>query len=184
MENLKNASIAVVVSVVVVVLGFTLLNKPTEQAIPPQQLGAVPGNSIEGKYFTVGGVERAYVRMEVIATSSVPCVTKNPFSASSTLVQWTAHFSDTPTDQAAYNQDMDFATSTNAYLNATSSQSIINDIPLASDKQKSVTWYNTNTGQSPKYLMRATDYVGMKMATNTPGVDLFTGVCTAIFQKL
>lgn len=192
MDNLKNVSISVAVSVVVAVLAIvtslTFLNRPIEQvSIPPAQLGAMPGNQIEGQYFTIGGVEYAHVRMANDATSSVPCMTKNPFSATSTLVSFTARFTQTPTDQAAYNQDMDIATSSSSDFwpgSATSSQSIVNDVKLPSNGSKLITWNNNSvTGAAHNYF-KPGDYLGAKMATNTPGVDYFTGVCTAVFQKL
>lgn len=181
MENLKNVGIAIVVSAVVVALGFTLLNKPTEQAIPPKQLGAVPGNSIEGKYFTVGGVERAYVYMPAIATSSVPCVTKNPFSATSTLLSFTARFTDTVTDTT---RGMDLATSSNAYLSATSSSPIVVNWQEPSNAAMDFLWAGQTTTGYAHYSLKPTQYIGLKVATATPGDDTFTGYCTAVFQKL
>src|SRR3990167_9839780 len=100
MNNLKIVGISLVVSALVGVVGFSFY--PTspndDRPIPQDNLGAVPGNSIEGKYFTVGGVEFANVRMNAIATSSVPCVTKNPFNGDAAIKSFTANFSDVPTE--------------------------------------------------------------------------------------
>ena len=185
MNNLKSGGIAVVVSVVVVSLGLFFYggSTTTERVIEKENLGAIPGNNIEGKYIIIGGVELAYVSMPMIATSSVPCVTKNPFNATSTIIQFSAIFTDTVTDIAGV-PAMDFSTSTNAYLNATSTTPLVANWPIKSNSSDEFLWRaQTVTGET-HYTLRANHYIGLKNATTSPGVDTYTGYCTATFQKL
>lgn len=184
MNNLKSLGITVVTSVVVVALGFFFFGgSTTERVIEKEQLGAIPGNNIEGKFVTIGGVELAYVKMPMIATSSVPCVTKNPFNATSTLVRFTAVFTDMITDGAGI-PGMDFSTSSNAYLSATSTTPLVANWRFTSNTPDEFVYApSTVTGDS-HYTLGVKQSVGLKNATTTPGVDTFVGNCTAVFQKL
>ena|SRR3990167_513017 len=92
--NSKNISIGVgVILAVVFGVAFlkqtTVLNQVTVD-VPKQSFGAIPGNSIDGNQFCVGGVCKDYYRQTMSNASSTMCAIKTP-SATTTLNRFVAN---------------------------------------------------------------------------------------------
>ena len=200
-NNVKNILVSVVTAVIVVGLAFMFVQQDNQGTpIPQEQLGATPGNVVEGKYFTVGGVEYAYVSQGMYATSSVPCAFRSPFATATTsaqlarLVSFSAQFSDT----MLATHVVSLSTSTHPVLAATSSKSLVFEYPLPSSSAASFFWEANQTGSTTKlyepqdmpadgsspFFLRANESIGLKIATSTPGGDKVAGRCAAVFQKI
>jgi len=81
---------AAVVALVLSVLAIT--NKPVKQVIErvvEKQIGAVPGNSVDGREWSVGGVNKIFDSQNFKSATSTFCVIKPP-TATSTLIEFTA----------------------------------------------------------------------------------------------
>lgn len=194
--------VSFVVSVAVAgVLVFVTRQEPTEVRIPQDRLGAVPGTEIEGNYFTVGGVQLAYVRQSLIATSSgaTSCTFKNPFSTFALVRSFGVNFSTT----SVVAQKVSVATSTNQYLSSTSSPAFVFENSVPADATAHVFAWQPGVGTSTlinkahsadgrnqlkdgttPFFIRSAEYIGLKTATSTPGKQELRGTCTAVFQKL
>lgn len=202
--NAKNLGVSVVVSVVVVIVGLYFFGGSTvERVIEKENLGAIPGSSIEGKYLTVGGVNMAYITSAFPGNASTTlCTMKNPFSKDAQLVSFSVKISSSTNATAA---KASVSTSTNAFLSATTSPTIVFEkvIPIRQTSY-SFNWVprlatgssTTATsklfqeqevvlrnGESP-FFLRSTEYVGIKVATSTPGKEYQRGTCRAIFQEI
>lgn len=181
MDYIKFVAVSVVVSVVVAFGVFqTFKTSPTEVPIPQDTLGATPGNSVEGSYFTIGGVDFAHVKTSWIATTSRVCIIKNPFpNATSSLVAFTAR--NTNTINGANTFDVGTTTHANGY-GATSTPKILQGFVIANLK---MTGTDGETGNKLPVLIDKRESINMtRYATGTAGTDNYTGVCQATFMKL
>lgn len=213
MDKVKTVVVPAVVALVVAAVGVVYFApEPTEVNIPDDQLGAIPGNSVEGKYFTIGGIEYAHVFSPMIATSSVACTFKNPFNATSTLTQFTASFTETLGTKVSLATSSAAIPHGTAASTATSTRMLVHEYPLASNTTDEFVWTpstfagiaSTSQGQP---LNRATMVLGVKSGNNAHGVSLhlinpkhyvtlksstgtptatesFEGRCSGVFQKL
>lgn len=214
MNNLKTAGVALVVSVLVVAIAFALTPKQDGGTpIPREKLGATPGNVIDGKYFTVGGVELAYTSSNMIATSSVPCVFKNPFATATTsaadqaaLLSFSAIFYGADNGNVGGGSKVSLSTSTNQLLSSTSTKNFVFEytLPASRTATSSLLWvpdlavttstavngsklvsYKQQKDGTSGYFLRSNEFVGLKVATSTPGASHpFKGKCSARWQKL
>src|SRR3990172_4699317 len=124
-ENLITVAIAVILSVGAV----TFL--PSDNTVIPtdvsnEDLGAIPGTSVDSQEFSIGGVRYAYINKTMAATSSAVCAIKNPFGSNPALIQFSANFTDTPTAATV----VTVSTSTQKMLGATSSPALVIDRAL------------------------------------------------------
>lgn len=199
---MNNNVLVVIVAVAVLGTGFALLAKPTPQInvnLPEQSqtYGAVSGPSVEGPYFTIGGVETYYANQSFNATSSTICSIANPFGATSTIR--TIGASRTATGiggtQAFY---LSTTTSTGRY--GSSTPAFVADY-RATTANFAFSWSAggaTSTNQMLG-LLQPSDAVGqstailgplevitLRIATGTPGTfsTYMTGRCTAELQRL
>jgi hypothetical protein len=186
MNSVKVLGISTVVSVVVVTgaLSFGLFSSGTkviEREIPKKDLGAIPGNAVEGSYFTIGGIEYAHIKQPWIATTTRVCIIKNPFpNATSTLLSFTAK----NTNLVVGANTFDIATTT--HLNgfgATSSQAILRGFTVATNEYAATDGVN-GSNNIPTLLFPKENLNLRRYATTSAGTDNYTGVCTARFQKL
>lgn len=186
MDNMKNIVVtSVVVSVVVVLAAYFVLprgNTVVNNQIPDNTLGAVPGNEINGNFFTVGGVERAYVKQNWIATTTRVCMIPNPFRATSTLVSFTAR----NTNTVAGANSFDISTTTHAGgYGATSSTYILRDFTIPANSYNQTDGYTNGSSANLPVVISGRESVRLfRSATSTAGTDNYQGICTAIFQKL
>jgi hypothetical protein len=179
---------SVVVSIVVVLAGYFLLPNGTTvnnttTTIPQENLGAVPGNEINGNYFTVGGVQFASISQSWIATTTRVCIIKNPFKATTTLMSFTAR----NTNAVPGVNYFDIATTTHAGgYGSTSTSPILRGVTIAANSyQQTDGVTNGSTRANLPVILGAKETVQfVRYATTTEGTDNYTGVCTATFQKL
>lgn|SRR3990167_3335371 len=191
--------VVVVVVALLVALAVNYFIQPRNSE-PSERLGAIPGDTVTGSYFSIGGVEMAYLSAVISATSSVPCSFGNPFTSTSSIMSFSARFTDTPVAATT----LDLSTSSTKALIATSATKLIHARSVKANGADYLLWQpgtnNTTTpavyyaptdGVSP-YILRADpkDYLGLKVATSTPGnstgsnTDIYAGSCSAVFQRL
>lgn len=84
----KNILVNVIVSVIVVILAFILFGGKTivEKVIVEKQnqVGAIPGDTVNTPCFTINGIQRCYTKVGLKQATTTPGAIKTP-SASSTL---------------------------------------------------------------------------------------------------
>src|SRR3990167_329789 len=191
----KENLITVVMAVILSIGAVTFL--PSKDAVTPPQdenVGAIPGTTVDSQEFSIGGVRYAYINKTMAATSSAVCAIKNPFGSNAALIQFSGNFTDTPTAATT----VTVSTSTQKMLGATSSPALVIDRALGANTTGFILWQpNSNAtssdrtwtrpptdGTSP-FFLRSTEYVGAKAATSSPGAgDNYAGSCSAVFQKI
>ena len=211
MNNLKTVGIALVVSALVAVVGSSFLPTSQERNILDKDLGAIPGDNVEGNFFTVGGVKMAYMRSSISATSSSLtsnrlCSFKNPFAGNASLVEFSVNISTTSVTA----QKISIATSSTVDIRATSTPALVWEYPQAANTvTHNILWQpgievatsaaivglgpekiwgletqgaNATDGTSP-FFLRAGEYVGAKVSTSTPGKQELRGFCNATFRS-
>lgn len=189
MKNLASLAIAVIALAGVV---FLFLHQGVSIA-PDPTVGSSPGPDISSPYHSWNGVLFYEYNQSMVATSSVVCSIHNPFSATSTLVSYSAF---RITDGIASAQTVEVSTSTSAY--ATSSTPMIRAYSWASGTQRALAWggpatttssgvigYELGTGAS-NILIPPSQFVNLRIATGTPGTfaAYWTGRCQGTFRQL
>ena len=169
-----------------------------------RNLGAIPGDSVDGNFWTVGGNKRYYTQVPVAATSSAICAIQNPFNATSSIVSAGLII----TRGVTGNNTFDISTTTNDFKFGSSTPALVYAEPLTSLTQKSVPWKPnatttsnavtgatnpfrgvlaglTNTGAS-NYFLGPNEWVTWRIATSSAGTFAtpFAGTCTLQLEKL
>ncbi len=205
MDYIKNnVVVSVVVSVLVVLVAFylfggsTVVNNTVERV--SDAIGAVPGNVVDSRNFSIGGVDTYNERQAMAATSTSICVFKNPYTATSTLVRFTAGITGNLTkaeqtfDLSTTSANGGFGSSSPALATrfSTLERSLVwtpgNATTTAGDT-KVMASFNSSTGAS-NIVIRPNEYVTLRMATSSGmatvahGTNSVTGSCSAVFQKL
>lgn len=197
--DIKNVLVSGLVAIVAVVVGVTFM-KPAGTVeyrdIPEENLGATPGNVVEGNYFTVGGVEMAYLSGSFASTTNV-CLFKNPFpSASTTITRFTA-IGTSPYVGSA-NVKIALATSTLATPHGatagvgTSTTQLFNEITVTAAKGFEVVWspetYLPQANSTGYSILSPGHTLALRVATSNNAVNVsgkqMRTRCTATFQKL
>jgi hypothetical protein len=95
----KNTIIAALTGAVVVLFGVYLIGfftpvsiTPSSSSVPDVNLGAMPGDTISGNYFSVGGVKYYSVKSNVRSATSTACSMPAPPNATSTLIDASVTF--------------------------------------------------------------------------------------------
>jgi hypothetical protein len=204
--NTKNIVTSIVISVIVVFLGFTIFGgKTTERVIVEKDgtrtvVGAVSTlDNVDLPYVSIGGNQQYYYSQRMFATSSVVCSIKNPFNASSTLASY--GFSVTSNGIASA-QSLGLSTSTSAY--GSSTPSYIRAFPAPASAfagtwggviatstgaagvigmSGTATW--GSTGQSDN-IIGPSEYMNLRLSTTSAGTYplYYTGTCSGVIEKL
>lgn len=209
--NTKNVLASIVISVVVVFLGFSVFGGKTEiiREIKDKTFGAVSTlDAVDNPFVKVNGMQFWAGTVPTTATSSIICAIKNPYNATSTIVassveqtergnstwSWTAHnlymststlyaglASSTPALVAAFPMGTG-QFSVNFQPNSATSTSVT-DTNQPSDKD--VLPGRTAAGKS-NYILGPSEYLTWRIATSTvTTLDTYpTGTCTAVFRKI
>jgi len=169
------------------------------------KLGAVSTlDGVDMPYVTIGGNKTYFYNQGMNASSSVVCSVKNPFQATSTLVNYSAGVTNNPlTGLKLY---FDLATSTNQYqAGFTTGTAFLYHAMIADGTDGAFSWsprFGTSTvnelfwntsmsggnmvSSTSPFIVGPNDYVTLRISTSTPGTfaSYLTGSCSAIMQKL
>jgi len=84
---------ATVLLVIYIVGFFTPVSvSPVPSSVPDVNVGAMPGDSIPGNYFTVGGAKYYSIQRNIKSASSTACSMPAPPNATSTLINASVNF--------------------------------------------------------------------------------------------
>ena len=171
-----------------------------------RNLGAIPGDVVDGIFFSIGGNRRAYKEFPISATSSAICAFQNPFNATSSIVSAGLVI----TRGVTGDNNFDISTTTNDFKFGSSTPALVYGHLLQSLKQQSVPWRPngtttsvgtigvaagtpfrgvlpglTNSGAS-NYILGPNEWVTWRIATSSAGTFAtpFAGTCTIQLEKL
>ena len=157
-------------------------------------LGAMPGNSLDGPEFCVGGVCTYSVSRNMTATSAVPFAVQNPVGATSTLKSFTCGVTALGGITAVH--EVDVSTSTTQYGSSTPAfikahSTVLLELPVivwngeATTTSRRLVGINGATGRSDN-IIGPTEYVTLRIATGSASTlsSYWTGVCNATFQRV
>lgn len=210
MQN-KNLGILGSILAIALLIGGVMLLSRAGQSQPQQpspsevqKEGAIPGNNIDGSYFTVGGINYYYGRQTMAATSSSVCVFPNPFgSATSSIVRFQSQISSssaTGIGIAALKFDLSTTTAAGGY--GSSTPALIYGHSLAAGAKDSVQWQPTSSstpsssqiltinsgatadGSSP-FVLGPSEKITYRIASGTPGTfsTYLVGTCNVLIQQ-
>lgn len=193
----KNLVLVIVGAIVGVALfvGGTLLPKPVT-------VGAIPGNNIDGNYFTIGGVDYYHIKLPILATTTVLCrVPSNVFgAATSTLVAASLNPGTGTNPLGAITFDL--STTSSSIGHSTSSPALARGFSIAAAPAIPFIWSlatttNTQTigvavgangfdGGSSNVFIRPGEGLTFRVATGTPGTytSFLSGTCEVTLRKL
>lgn len=208
--NSKNVVIGVG-AVLLVILGVSYL-KPAavnvEVKVPQTETRELPLaavstlDGVDTPDVSIGGRKTYQKTIPFTATSSVVCSVKNPFNATSTMASFSAVISrgllgantfTLSTSSSAFGS----ISGTTGY--GSSSPAFIKDKTVASTLSDSISFrpYATTTTNSVGYVwdsfpvaggqnwvIGATDYINLRIATGTPGLGFYGGSCSYNLEKL
>lgn len=155
--------------------------------------GAVPTlDGVDNPYLSINGVRYYYQKDNMTATSSLPCVRKNPFNATSTIMSFSAQAT---SNGIAVTQNLYVSTSSTSY--GSSTPSLVAAFPTGTG-QWSILWTGSGTTTSQtigginadkgysNVLVGPSEYLVLRVATSTPGTfsSYYTGACKALWREL
>lgn len=202
MKKMSNKNVIIgAVAILAIIFGIAYLKQTTVNVAvgnSPQSYGATPGNSVDGKYFSIGGQQFYRTSFPVTATSSVLCSVQNPFPNATTTVLANGTGINVTAGILGANT-FDVSTSSTAYASSTPAFSRGVSVPSSG----TVTYpfnprYGTTTATtvfqnggddgiwqiadvvSPTYpyVLTGTQYLTWRVATATPGTGTFQGTCS------
>lgn len=191
----KKYIVALVAVLIIAIIGvLTPQGKTVVREIKEVAVGGVSTlDGINHPFVKINGKSEYYYFQNMLATSSVICSIRNPFSATSTLERFA--FQITANGLGA--QTVDLSTSSTAF--ASSSPAYIRAFATGAGQSSAVwgmgaTTTNTsligmavsnNVGNSNN-LIGPNDFINVRLATSTPGTfgSYFTGTCSGVIEKL
>lgn len=193
MTNVKKLGLAAVVIIAVLGCFFPRGNSVVQQ-VQNQVLGNVTSlDGVDNAYVRINGNGYYNYRQNMVATSSVLCSIKNPYQATSTLVDYVAQVTSGSLVQA---QTLDVATSSTAL--ASSSPAFVKEFSLAAGAQASLYWTQAAATTTNARLIGSdfvngvsnaivgpSEFVNLRIATATPGTfsSYLTGTCRGTFRS-
>ena len=165
-----------------------------------QNFGAIPGNSVDGREFTVGGVTYIYAKTSLIASSTVPCYFPPGVLGNATSTIVSASLSPTSSGLAGA-VTFDFSTTTSAGGFSTSAPALAYAVPILAAPTTPFVWSlasttNTRTigvlngasydGEASGAFVRPGEGLTFRIATGTPRTftTYLSGSCDVVLKKL
>ena len=171
-----------------------------------RSLGSIPGDIVDGIFFSIGNNKRAYKEFPISATSSAICAFQNPFNSTSSIVSAGINI----TRGVTGDNNFDISTTTNDFKFGSSTPALVYGHLLQSLKQQSVPWRpnatstsNAVTGASltnpfrgvlpgltstgvSNYILGPNEWVTWRIATSSAGTFAtpYAGTCTIELEKL
>ena len=184
----------------VVSIGYATLFPQQAKQVATNVLGAIPGTSVDGNYFAIGGVEYYHFKTNIAASSTVPCyVRPNPFGSATTSVEM-ASFQPTAGTNGAFT--FDFATTTSAGGYGTSTPALARAVSVAAVPTRPFVYALATTttaftigravgvdasdGSMSNVFVKPGEGLVFRIATGTPGTIAvpLTGTCEVVLRKL
>lgn len=193
---MKNKTLIVaLVAILVIAIGGYVYPQASQQ-IKETIVGAVSTlDGVDNPFVSIGGGKYYYYFQPMTATSSTVCSIKNPFNATSTLVNYSIRVN----ANGLGAQSLNLSTSSTAY--ASSSPYFIKEVAIGTG-QRDVVWIgnatttntvligtaaNNNVGISDN-IIGPSNYLNLGVATSTGSAGIFssylTGSCSGIIKKL
>lgn len=199
MNKSSTAVLAAIVALAVSV-SFPLLFPQKAKEIATNTLGAIPGTSVDGNYFSIGGVEYYHYKTAIIASSTVPCYVKpNPFGAATTSIEMASMQVNT-NGLGAFAIDLSTTTSAGGW--ATTSPALARSFAFAAAPVRPFIYQQATTttlltigrsvgsinddGAATNVFVKPGEGLTFRVATGTPGTftSYATGVCEVVLRKL
>lgn len=192
---------SIIVGLTALTLVFGVLYTKSQQVIKvtvtsPEQsqspsFGAVPTlDGVDNPFVSIGGLRQYYYSQPMAATSSVACSIKNPFNATSTVLNYTAALSANRLGA----QQFDVSTSTTVLGSSTPALIRVATgaalIPGAwawlPNSSSTATLLDTNLNGTSPIVLAPYEYLNLRYSTGTPSAftTYNTGRCSGVIQAL
>ena len=197
---------AVVAAVVAIVVALTFSPRIDVDAIVAQvkaqvaNLGAIPGNSVDGREFSVGGITYIHAKTSIIASSSVPCYFPPSVLGNSTTTLLSASMSPVSSGFVG-TVTFDLSTTTGVGGYATSAPALAYGVPILGTPTTPFVWALASTtnartigtlvgaaydGEASGAFVRPGEGITFRIATGTPRTfaTYLSGSCDVVLKKL
>lgn len=180
-NTMNKTNIITAASILALLLGVANYVEPSQvvktetlvREVPSEEFGAIPGTTIPGSKFSVGGIQQTHVRQGFLTATNTVCSIKSPGATSSLLfAQARFNVSSTSATKIQFSNSTNLATTSNAVSTG-----------LFSIGANASVLVQASTTPSAATLFSPNSYLLLGMYGATAGTVSPTGYCEAVFVE-